>query len=453
MSLKQINFPIKLNFFKKLFLLTIGIVFLTIITSFIFNSFFLDKFYIYRKKQSIIEIRNNIIKLIDDRDKLKNYVYFAEDNFGVKINLNFMQNNRSHMNNNKKIYNSLKLNESTFKIGEVDGTSGVMFIRYYEKLNNGYMLSIRSSMAVIAKHIHDIFIFNFFTAFFSLFVSGILVSIFSKKINRNIMYLKNSAKKIAKLEYPDNIKLSSDDELEELAQSLNEMSKELSFAIENLKLFVSNASHELKTPISVLCLYSQALARDNVPNERKKEYYKTILEKSLEMRALTESLLTLSKINSPDYKLTTQQINLENMIKSSLEQFDYIEFEKNINVITNFSNIELNGDYNLLKIAINNLVQNMLKYSPDESDVEIFLENDTLIFKNIITTEVNKKPTDLFEPFQRGENALDKNTEGSGLGLSLVKKILELHRFNFDLKIENNYFIFKILIKKALPLL
>ncbi|MGL5188622.1 MAG: HAMP domain-containing protein, partial [Cetobacterium sp.] len=260
MSLKQINFPIKLNFFKKLFLLTIGIVFLTIITSFIFNSFFLDKFYIYRKKQSIIEIRNNIIKLIDDRDKLDNYIYFAEDNFGVKIDLNFMQNNRSHMNNNKKIYNSLKLNESIFKIGEVDGTSGVMFIRYYEKLNSGYMLSIRSSMAVIAKHIHDIFIFNLFTAFFSLFVSGILVSIFSKKINRNIMYLKNSAKKIAKLEYPDNIKLSSGDELEELAQSLNEMSKELSFAIENLKLFVSNASHELKTPISVLCLYSQALA-------------------------------------------------------------------------------------------------------------------------------------------------------------------------------------------------
>lgn len=448
MSLKQINFPIKLNFFKKLFLLTIGIVFLTIITSFIFNSFFLDKFYIYRKKQSIIEIRNNIIKLIDHRDKLENYIYFAEDNFGVKIDLNFMQNNRSHMNNNKKIYNSLKLNESTFKIGEVDGTSGVMFIRYYEKLNNGYMLSIRSSMAVIAKHIHDIFIFNLFTAFFSLFVSGILVSIFSKKINRNIMYLKNSAKKIAKLEYPDNIKLSSGDELEELAQSLNEMSKELSFAIENLKLFVSNASHELKTPISVLCLYSQALARDNVPNERKKEYYKTMLEKSLEMRTLTESLLTLSKINSPDYKLTTQQINLENMIENSLEQFDYIEFEKNINVITNFSNVKINGDYNLLKIAINNLVQNMLKYAPDDSNVEIFLESNILTFKNIVTTEINKKITDLFEPFQRGENALDKNTEGSGLGLSLVKKILELHRFNFDLKIENNYFIFKILIKK-----
>lgn len=446
MSLKQINFPIKLNFFKKLFLLTIGIVFLTIITNFIFNSLFLDKFYIYRKKQNIIEIRDNIIKLIDNKEKLENYIYFAEDNFGVKIDLNFMQSNRSHMNSGRKIYNSLKLNESLFKIGEIDGTSGVMFIRYYEKLNNGYMLSIRSSMAVIAKHIHDIFIFNIFTAFFSLFVGGILVSIFSKKINRNIMYLKTNAKKIAKLEYPDKISLSSGDELEDLAQSLNDMSKELAFAIENLKLFVSNASHELKTPISVLCLYSQALARDNVPDSRKKEYYKTMLEKSLEMRTLTESLLTLSKINSPDYKLLSQDVDINELIKSSLEQFDYIEFERNIEVITHLPDIKLYGDYNLLKIAINNLIQNMLKYAPEDSEVEISLKNDTLIFKNLITKKIDKNLKDLFEPFQRGENALDENAEGSGLGLSLVKKILELHKLIFSLEIDDNYFVFKIKI-------
>ena len=450
MSLKQINFPIKLNFFRKLFLLTIGIVFLTIITSFIFNSFFLDKFYIYRKKQSIVEIRNNILKIINDKEKLDNYIYFAEDNFGVKIDLNFVQGTRSHMGgNNRKIYNSLKLNESIFKIGEVDGTSGVMFIRYYEKLNDGYMLSIRSSMAVIAKHIHDIFIFNIFTAFFSLFISGILVSIFSKKINKNIMYLKTSAKKIAKLDYPDKISLSSGDELEELAQSLNDMSKELAFAIENLKLFVSNASHELKTPISVLCLYSQALARDTVPVDKRKEYYKTMLDKSLEMRTLTESLLTLSKINSPDYKILSQEVDIKNLIKISLEQFDYIEFEKNINVIVETSDSKVFGDSNLLKIAINNLTQNMLKYSPEESDVEISLKDNLLIFKNPITKKITKNSYELFEPFQRGENALDENSDGSGLGLSLVKRILELHKFYFTLTIENNYFIFKVLMKKT----
>ncbi|MGL5725507.1 HAMP domain-containing sensor histidine kinase [Cetobacterium sp.] len=450
MSLKQINFPIKLNFFKKLFLLTIGVVFLTIITSFIFNSLFLDKFYIYRKKQNIVEIRNSLVNVINDKNKLENYIYFAEDSFGVKIDLNFIpQNNRSHMSGNKKIFNSLKINESTFKIREVDGTSGVMFIRYYERLQDGYLLSIRSSMAVMAEHIQDIFLFNIFTAFFSLIMSSIFVSIFSKKINRNIMYLKNSAEKIAKLEYPKNISLNSGDELEELSHSLNEMSKELSVSIENLKLFVSNASHELKTPISVLCLYSQALARGNVSEDKKKEYYKTMLDKSLEMRSLTESLLTLSKINSPDYKLNKEEVNLKTLIENSLEQFDYLEFQKNIDIDLKIFDLFISGDLNLLKIAINNLVQNMLKYSPEDSTIFITFENNTITFKNPIYFNKVININEIFEPFQRGENALNENIDGSGLGLSLVKKILQLHKFQFDLAIENNSFIFNIDIKKT----
>lgn len=99
-----------------------------------------------------------------------------------------------------------------------------------------------------------------------------------------------------------------------------------------------------------------------------------------------------------------------------------------------------------MKIAINNLVQNMLKYAPIDSDVEIVLDRDTIIFKNSIIKSINRKNTDLFEPFQRGENALDENTEGSGLGLSLVKKILELHRFKYNLDTNEHYFIFKIII-------
>lgn len=450
MSLKQINFPIKLNFFKKLFLLTIGVVFLTILTSFIFNSLFLDKFYIYRKKQNIIEIKNTLVKVINDKDKLQNYIYFAEDSFGVKIDLNYIpQNIRSHMSGNKKIFNSLKINESTFKIREVDGSSGVMFIRYYERLEGGYLLSIRSSMAVMAEHIHDIFIFNIFTAFFSLIMSSILVSIFSKKISRNIMYLKNNAEKIAKLEYPKNISLNSGDELEELSYSLNEMSKELSVSIENLKLFVSNASHELKTPISVLCLYSQALSRGNVPEDKKKEYYKTMLDKSLEMRALTESLLTLSKINSPDYKLIKENINLKILVENSIEQFDYLEFEKNIDINLKIFDLFISGDYNLLKIAINNLVQNMLKYSPEDKEVFIEFKNNIISFKNSTYPNNTTDPDEIFEPFHRGENALNENIDGSGLGLPLVKRILELHNFNFSLSIDNNIFDFKIDIKKT----
>ena len=91
---QQINHPIKLNFFKKLFLLTLGIVFLTIIISFIFNYLFYDKFYIHRKQDEILKIRTQIVSKIENPDELKNYITFAEDSFGVKIDLNIIQNNK-----------------------------------------------------------------------------------------------------------------------------------------------------------------------------------------------------------------------------------------------------------------------------------------------------------------------------------------------------------------------
>ncbi|MEG1806525.1 MAG: HAMP domain-containing sensor histidine kinase [Cetobacterium sp.] len=448
MSLKQINFPIKLNFFKKLFLLTIGVVFLTIIIGFSFNLIFFDKFYIYRKKNNIINVRNQIVKNMDDKEKLNYYIQFAQDSYGVKIDLTSIQNNRTHMMSSKKIYNSLKINESVFKMREMDGSSGVMFLRYYEKLPNGYLLSIRSSLAVLAEHVHDMFIFNIFTALVSLLISSILVSIFSRKVTKNITHLKTNAQKIAKLEYPENIIIKSGDEIEELSYSLNDMSQELSIAIENLKSFVSNASHELKTPISVLCLYSQALARDSVDEKNKKEYYKIMLEKSLEMRSLTESLLTLSKINSPDYKLKSEEINLETLILSSIEQYDYLEFEKNIDIKLNLSKSIIKGDYNLFKITVNNLIQNMLKYSPDNSNVEITLNDTSISFENVILYKLKGSVEDLFQPFYRDCSSANEKIEGSGLGLSLVKKILELHKLDYNLNIDNSIFKFTINLKE-----
>lgn len=440
---------VKLSFFKKLFLLTFGVILLTNLLMFLFNFIFFNKFYIYKKKKTMVIVRNHVLENMKNPVKLKNYIEFAEDNYGLKIVLTNVKTESHSQMNLKKIYNSLSLNHPTFKVRDKDSNSGVVFLRYYEKLPNNYLLSIRSSLTVMDAQIENILIFHLFVTFFSLFISGFLVFIFSKKITKNITFLKLKAEKIAKLENPGSIVINSGDEIEDLSKSLNSMSKELSFAINNLKEFVSNASHELKTPISILCLYSQALARDNVEESKKKEYYNILLNKSLEMRTLTESLLILSKINSPDYKLKFEEMNLKNLINESLEQYDYLEFEKNIEVIINISDITIEGNYNLLKIAINNLVQNMYKYSPNDSEAEISLTDKYILFKNktFLNIDNNVDINNFFEPFFRGSNALNEQIDGSGLGLSLVKKILELHNLKYILNIEDSFFNFIIYIK------
>ena len=439
---KWIKFFTRGSFFKKLYLMTMGIVFVILFSNFLINFFFLDKFYIYQKKKEILKIKNKILKSQYDYKKLEEYIDFAEDNYGVKINIDFRAS--KHKRHNKKI--TLSVGEHKFKIKQSE-LSNVTFITYTHRYNSDTILTIRTSLAVISQYVDQILIFNIITAILTLFISGFIISLITKKINANIEYLKNQAKNIEKMDYPVEISLKSGDELEELAISLNSMSKQLYLSTNNLKLFVSNASHELKTPISILCLYSQALVLNKVTDDKRKEYYKVIFDKSLEMKELTESLLTLSKINSPTYKISNEIIDIKNLILNSLENYDYLEFKKNLEITTHLEDIKIVGDINLIKIAVNNIVQNMLKYSNENGVASILLNKNIITFKNSIFSSFCYGET-LFEPFKRGENALNEKIDGNGLGLALVKRVLELHKLKFETKIyeenKTNYFEFNI---------
>ncbi len=95
----------------------------------------------------------------------------------------------------------------------------------------------------------------------------------------------------------------------------------------------------------------------------------------------------------------------------------------------------------LFRIVLDNLVQNALKYSPENSLIKVYSKEGKIFFENpIYIEEVDREK--LFEPFFRGKNATELNIEGSGLGLSLIKKILDLHKANYNIVIENDRFIF-----------
>ena len=449
MYLKQIKNSIKLNFFKKLFLLTLGIVFFTIIIGFFLNFLFFDKFYIYRNKQNILSIKNEVLKSLNNSENFSTLRNSIDEIYGIKVDLRSFKKIRKGkmMMHHFNTFSSLKIGESVFTIKESENTPGVMFLRYNERLPNNKLLTLRTSLSVMKEHLHELLFFNIFIALISLIFSSIFTFLFSKKVTKNITQLKISAQQIARLEHPKDIIIHSNDEFQDLSYNLEKMSKNLLFSINNLKLFVSNASHELKTPISVLCLYSQALARDKVKEEDKKSYYKILLKKSLEMRSLTESLLTLSKINSIDYKISKNKYNVKDIISNSVDTYDYLEFEKNITIDLNISDFFINIDINLFSIAINNLVQNLFKYASEDSQCEIFSNENYMYFENEFINEITHKDS-LFEPFSRGENAIENSIEGSGLGLSIVKRILELHKLHYFLNLENDKFKFIIYFNK-----
>lgn len=276
---------------------------------------------------------------------------------------------------------------------------------------------------------------------FSLLLSLYISRIFTKKLTKNIEKINEVAQKISNLDFGEKLKINSNDELETLGKSINVMSDSIEKSIKSLKLFVSNASHELKTPLSIINLHTQGLLTQKLSEKEKVKYYKTILKQSNDMTRLIQELLLLTKLNSFEKIEGVEEIDLKLLLQKSIEKYEFLELQKDITYDIKLSQFKIMGNFELLKIVIDNLVQNALKYSPEGREITVYSEENRFCIENF-TEKKLKKIEELEEPFSRGENS--QNIEGYGLGLSIIKSILDLHKIKYSIQVEKDKFIFSL---------
>ena len=251
------------------------------------------------------------------------------------------------------------------------------------------------------------------------------------------------AKQITNLDFSEDVNINTTDELNELGKNINIMSKSISSSIDNLNSFVSNASHELKTPITVINTHAQALLNGTITNEKiKKDYYRVLLKESREMTSLVNDLLLISKLSSLEKKLDKEECSFLNLLNESIEKFEFLELKKDIEWDIKIKNLNIFVNNKLFKVVLDNLVNNALKYSPENSIINIYQEDNNIIFENPMYLIEKENIDNLFQPFYRGTSANELNIEGNGLGLSLIKRILDLHSISYSIKIEKKYFKF-----------
>ena len=160
------------------------------------------------------------------------------------------------------------------------------------------------------------------------------------------------------------------------------MANSLSSSINNLKSFVSNASHELKTPITVINSHAQILLKGSLKNEEdKKRYYRAILKESKSMNDLVQDLLLLSKLSALDIKFDIKELDLTSLIKESIEKYEFLELQKDIHWEISLERIEILANEKFLQIALNNIIQNALKYAPSNSILRIYQKRIVLSLK------------------------------------------------------------------------
>lgn len=211
---------------------------------------------------------------------------------------------------------------------------------------------------------------------------------------------------------------------------------------------ITNVSHDLKTPLTSIISYVDLLQTMNLESEKANEYIGIIKNKSRRLKVLIDDLFEASKLSSGQMKLEKRNADVVSLLEQTLGELDYkledahIEFK-----ITGCTDpIILNIDGQKMWRVFDNLINNIIKYSAPNSrayaDIQNNSENVVITFKNVANYTMDFDAEELFERFKRADKA--RTTEGSGLGLSIAKSIVELH--GGKMKILTDGDLFKIII-------
>ncbi|MGN0335687.1 MAG: histidine kinase dimerization/phospho-acceptor domain-containing protein [Lachnospiraceae bacterium] len=207
---------------------------------------------------------------------------------------------------------------------------------------------------------------------------------------------------------------------------------------------ITNVSHDIKTPLTSIINYVDLLKRENIENERAKNYIDILEQKSYRLKHLTEDLVEASKISSGNIKLEYVTINLQEMLCQTNGEFIERFAQNNLHLVENMPQepIYIRADGRRLWRVIENLYNNVSKYAMPNTRVYVDLidlgTEARISIKNISEQSLNIEANELTERFIRGD--VSRSTEGSGLGLSIARNLTELQGGRFDIYLDGDLF-------------
>ena len=223
----------------------------------------------------------------------------------------------------------------------------------------------------------------------------------------------------------------------QLTSSVNRMALELD-RMENLRQeFISNVSHEIQSPLTSIRGFAEALKNDQLGSEERHHYLSIIEEESTRLSRITEDLLKLASLESEQFKFEPKPYRLDKQIRGLILACEPQWKNKSITMDISLDELEIAADEDLLSQVWINLIHNAIKFTPQAGSIKVSLSlcDDQVEFK-ISDTGIGipeEDQTRIFERFYKADKSRTRSTEGSGLGLSIVKKIIDLHQGTIEL--------------------
>ena len=274
------------------------------------------------------------------------------------------------------------------------------------------------------------------------FVSIVLSLRFTRPLNK----MKDTAEALKEGNFSRKTAVKQNDEIGELAKSIDVLADQLALsekernALEKMRRdFISNISHELRTPVTVIKGSMEALCDGIITDsEEVTVYHQQILEESNHLQRLITDLLELSRLQNTSFKIEMDALNIDDLLKDVVRSMLPLAKQKKIQLKYEsiLGDLEIVGDYGRLRQMFTILVDNAIKFTPEQKSINII----TNIIENGFSVEVRdegigineKQLTNLFKRFEKGESP--ENQSGTGLGLSIAKEIAERHGIFVEVK-------------------
>ena len=467
----------------RLFIILSMVILLIISFLIIVNNFVLGQFYLYSK----IKTLKSVYETINDyySNSQNGDLEIQLEKIAIQNNFDILIRDSQNVNiytSNKDFYSTLgQMNEMTNRLntgaGEIieendsfvitrikDNKNGITYILLTSSLDNGYLLYIRIPITSIQESVKISNNFLYLMAGIAILIAAVIVSYVSRKFTDPILELNNIAKKMANLDFSHKYRITdTDDEINNLGRSINLMSDKLERTIKQLrntnielekdieekskidemrKSFISDVSHELKTPIALIQGYSEGLLENvNSDEENRKFYAEVILDETNKMDKLVKQLLELMKLEYGKREFNDSEFNIVEVEKEVIRKSKVMLEEKNIDMeFDTADEINVMADDFYIEQVLGNYMTNAIKHADEVNGKKI------IKIKNVVNVDENKVRISVFNTgknikeehlsriwnrFYKIDESRNRNEGGTGIGLSFVKAIMNNYGNNY----------------------
>ena len=467
---------------RRMMTVFVGLVILIMVAFLMINGGFLEKYYVANKKKEFEKMYQVMDEQMDHVHSFQGYSSEEVNKLAEKNNILFIIVDSQY---NPVFTNAQNLdilvnqlwgylfnqnitldNKENYSIGKsIDLTNNTEYIEMWGKFENNDLFLMRSPLESIRSSIK---LFNKFVGVVGVSVmllSILLASYFSKRITDPLRELADLSQRMTDLDFDAKYTSGGKDEIGILGENFNRMSMKLEQTISDLKKannqlqkdieqkekiesmrsdFIGNVSHELKTPIALIQGYAEGLKEGvNEDSESREFYCEVIIDEAARMNKMVQSLLTLNQLEFGDNDIEFTRFDVTKVIQGVLQSLEIMISQKNVNIHFRAEEaVYVWADEWKVEQVVRNYINNALNHVSGDMLIEIKItrKEDSVVISVFNTG--NPIPEEdiehLWEKFYKVDKARTREYGGNGIGLSIVKAIMESYHKDYGVKNYNN---------------